>query len=61
MRDERERESTEKRILLRNTISVSKTHSFLIREPPNAAPGGGAIKVVSLRPFDCWDCGFESY
>ena len=25
-----------------------------------ADPGGRAVEGVGLRPFNCWDCGFES-
>jgi len=25
-----------------------------------AGPIGHTVKGVSLRPFACWDCGFES-
>jgi len=27
---------------------------------PTIDPGSRAVKGLGLRPFTCWDCGFES-
>jgi hypothetical protein len=35
--------------------------SFVVTTCILVGPTGGAVQGVGLRPFACWDCGFESH
>ena len=51
----------------RNGIMMEKCHDLndfqfsKVKITPTADPSGRAVEVVGLRPFACWDCGFESH
>jgi len=34
--------------------------NFVLQYAIIAGPGTRAVKGVGLRPFACWDCGFDS-
>jgi hypothetical protein len=42
-------------------LNVTSTHSGRNNEQKLADPSGRAVSGVDLRPFPCWDFGFEPH